>query len=95
MRAIGLTPLSFARAREAIGMKCRQDFNQNIRKHPHFQDALIKIGECTLNGSDRLTHFRLLYYAIRIGFLERIMQMTRHLETSTVSPAARHLRKVF
>ena len=53
-------PLSFTRVREAIGMKCRQNFNQNIRKHTDFQDALIKMNvtEFSLNNSKRLTHFR-------------------------------------
>ena len=57
----GAQPLSFTQVREAIGVKCRQNFNQNIRKHPDFQDALIKmnVSEFSLNNSKRLTHFRL------------------------------------
>ena len=53
-------PLSFTQVRAAIGMRCRQNFNQNIRKHTDFQDALIKmnVSEFSLNNSERLTHFR-------------------------------------
>ena len=64
-------PLSFTQVREAIGMKCRQNFNQNIRKHPDFQDALIKmnVSECSLNNSERLTHFRLLCSGLESALL--------------------------
>ena len=43
-------------------MKHRQNFNQDIRKHPDFQAALMKmqVGECSPNNSKRLTHFRRL-----------------------------------
>jgi hypothetical protein len=53
--------LSFTEVKEAIGRR-RQNFNQDIRKHPDFQAALarLNVGETSLNKSNRLTHFRLL-----------------------------------
>ena len=55
-----LTPLPFSQVQKAIGMKCRQNFNQDIRKHPGFRDALSKlqVSEFSPNKSQRLTHFR-------------------------------------
>jgi hypothetical protein len=56
------TPLPFCQVQQAIGMKHRQNFNQDIRKHADFSAALIKmqISEVSLNNSQRLTHFRFL-----------------------------------
>jgi len=56
------TPLSFSQVRKAIGMTHRQNFNQDIRKHPDFCSALVKmqISEFSLNKSQHLTHFRFL-----------------------------------
>ena len=58
----GFKPLSFTEVTEAIGISHRQNFNQDIRKHQDFKAALAKlnVGECSLNKSARLTHFRLL-----------------------------------
>ena len=44
-------PLPFKEVKEAIGMKHRQNFNQDIRKHPDFQAALMKmqVSECSPN----------------------------------------------
>jgi hypothetical protein len=52
-------PLPFSQVWKAMGIN-RQNFNQNIRKHPDFCDALAKInvGEFSRNGSRRLTHFQ-------------------------------------
>ncbi len=52
-------PLPFSEVQNAIGMKYRQNFNQDIRQHPDFREALIKmqVRECSFNDSKRLTHF--------------------------------------
>ena len=52
-------PLPFSQVWKALGIN-RQNFNQNIRKHPDFRDALVKINvsEFSRNGSCRLTHFQ-------------------------------------
>ena len=57
----GLDRSPLLEVQKAIGMNHRQNFNQNIRKHPDFQDALIKmnVAEFSPNNSKRLTHFRL------------------------------------
>lgn len=54
------TPLPFSQVQEAIGMKHRQNFNQDVRKHPDFRAALVKIQveECSPNHAQRFTHFR-------------------------------------
>ena len=54
-------PLPFIEVQKAIGINHRQNFNQNVRKHPDFQGALIKmnVAEFSPNNSKRLTHFRL------------------------------------
>jgi len=54
------SPLPFSQVQKAIGMKHRQNFNQDIRKHAEFQATLVKmqISECSPNHSKRLTHFR-------------------------------------
>ena len=53
-------PLSFVEVQKAIGMKHRQNFNQDIRKHPEFREALVRmqVREVSLNHSPRLTHFQ-------------------------------------
>ncbi len=53
-------PLPFVEVQRAIGMKHRQNFNQDIRKHPEFRQALVKIQVrvVSLNHSKRLTHFQ-------------------------------------
>jgi hypothetical protein len=55
-------PLPFSQVQKAIGMKHRQNFNQDIRKHPDFCSALVKmqISEFSLNKSQHLTHFRFI-----------------------------------
>jgi hypothetical protein len=54
-------PLPFSELQKAIGMSYRQNFNQDIRRHPDFREALIgmQVSEFSPNKSKRLTHFRL------------------------------------
>jgi hypothetical protein len=54
-------PLPFSELQKAIGMSYRQNFNQDIRRHPDFREALIgmQVSEFSHNKSKRLTHFRL------------------------------------
>ena len=65
---IWVSPLSFKQVQEAIGMKYPQNFNQNIRKHPAFREALenMKVEERSLNNSKRLTHFQLIGLSLSI-----------------------------
>jgi hypothetical protein len=67
-RQIWVPPLSFKQVQEAIGMKYRQNFNQNIRKHPAFREALekMRVQERSLNNTNRLTHFQLIGLSIAV-----------------------------
>ena len=54
--------LPFTQVQQAIGIKCRQNFNQDIRKHEGLLRSAgnLQVCEFSPNRSKRLTHFRRL-----------------------------------